>query len=152
MTPVYSFLAALAMFAGFVAFVSGPVRKSPQRGTNVGIAVLAWCGGIFLGLGLHVSASPLETFLQVLPASGTLLVACLALEASARGRTRTATKWLIFGYFAHGLWDLVIHVGPFPVSMADMAQTAWYSPFCLTYDWAVALFYLTRLTKHNLED
>jgi hypothetical protein len=37
------------------------------------------------------------------------------------------------GYFAHGAWDAVHHLGAIPTFLPG-----WYAPFCLGYDWVVA--------------
>src|SRR5262245_46553972 len=42
---------------------------------------------------------------------------------------------LAAGYFAHGAWDAIHHLGAIPTFLPD-----WYAPFCLAYDWIVGVF------------
>ena len=42
---------------------------------------------------------------------------------------------LAVGYFAHGAWDAVHHLGAIPTFLPD-----WYAPLCLAYDWVVGVF------------
>lgn len=43
--------------------------------------------------------------------------------------------WLVAGYALHGIWDLLHHNRTFGAHVAR-----WYIPFCVLYDWLIALF------------
>ena len=51
---------------------------------------------------------------------------------------------LALGYFVHGLWDAVHHWGVIPGFLPD-----WYGPFCLGYDWALAVFVGLTFVRSN---
>ncbi len=42
--------------------------------------------------------------------------------------------WLFAGYILHGIWDWMHHRHDISVSL-----TNWYAPFCLIYDWGIAV-------------
>lgn len=46
-----------------------------------------------------------------------------------------APYWLAAGYFIHGIWDAIHHLGGVQTKIPR-----WYIPFCLLYDWLVAGF------------
>jgi hypothetical protein len=43
--------------------------------------------------------------------------------------------WLVVGYVLHGFWDLLHHNPNFGARVAN-----WYIPFCVIYDWIIAVF------------
>ena len=51
---------------------------------------------------------------------------------------------LALGYFAHGAWDAVHHLGAIPTFLPD-----WYAPFCLAYDWVVGVFIGARFLRRS---
>lgn len=42
--------------------------------------------------------------------------------------------WLIAGYILHGVWDWLHHRHDISIRLTD-----WYAPFCLVYDWGMAV-------------
>ena len=51
---------------------------------------------------------------------------------------------LATGYFAHGVWDVVHHLGAIPTFLPD-----WYAPFCLGYDWVVGLLVVAMFLRQS---
>lgn len=43
--------------------------------------------------------------------------------------------FLLIGYFAHGIWDIIHHSHGIKTKV-----THWYIPFCLIYDWLVGAY------------
>jgi hypothetical protein len=48
--------------------------------------------------------------------------------------------WLVAGYVLHGIWDLLHHNRAFGARVVR-----WYIPFCVLYDWLIALFLLVLI-------
>lgn len=51
---------------------------------------------------------------------------------------------LAVGYFVHGAWDALHHLGAIPTFLPD-----WYAPFCLAYDWLVGAFIVVRFMRQS---
>lgn len=45
--------------------------------------------------------------------------------------------WLVVGFFAHGLWDVLHH----PVAIQTKVRK-WYPPVCALYDWIIGVYLL----------
>ena len=86
-------------------------------------ALLGFIGAIYVGMAITQGK---QVILQFTVALGFMFTGLLGLWVS---------PWiLVLGYLAHGLWDWVHHDHKMQVEL-----TRWYAPFCLVYDWLVAL-------------
>lgn len=104
-------------------------------------ALLSLIGAVYVGFAV---AQGRQMFLQFGVALGFMLAGLLGLWLS---------PWLLVaGYVAHGFWDWLHHPHDLasarkkPVELErsrwkrqSVKLTDWYAPFCLVYDWGVAL-------------
>ena len=86
--------------------------------------LLAALATIYLGAVLSAGRTP-QVLMEGLAACGFIALATLGVWRSP--------LFLVIGYMAHGLWDLVHHRGGLQNRIA-----AWWPPFCLVYDWVLA--------------
>jgi hypothetical protein len=52
---------------------------------------------------------------------------------------RASSVILALGYLGHGLWDLIHHR-----RAVDTVMPWWYVPFCVGYDFVVAIYVFVR--------
>ncbi len=113
------------------AVVAAPVLVlvsvlSRERGLDLLAVQLAAIAAVYVGSSLadgRVSLVAPET-----------IVAFVFFACSLFGRWASPAI-LAAGYFAHGAWDAVHHLGAISTLLPN-----WYAPFCLGYDGVVGLF------------
>ena len=66
-------------------------------------------------------------------------VAAAAFIGLALAGRWTGPRFLIVGYLAHGLWDALHGIRAIHVPLKT-----WWPPFCLCYDWVVAVLIYLR--------
>lgn len=86
-------------------------------------ALLALIGAVYVGFAISQNKHLEQQFAVAI---GFMLFGLLGLWVSP--------WWLVSGYVLHGVWDLLHHRHEISVQL-----TSWYAPFCLLYDWGMAL-------------
>jgi hypothetical protein len=104
-----------------------------SRGTAFGMLaiLLGVIASVYVGFALN------DGRLRVLQLEyvGVVLFTVLAVAALARA----SSVILALGYAGHGLWDLIHHRRG-----VDIAMPWWYVPFCVGYDFVVAIYVFVR--------
>jgi hypothetical protein len=101
---------------------------SRERALDLLAVQLAAIAGVYAGSSLSLGGVDLLA---------TEMIAIVAFVAAALfGRWESPTV-LAAGYFAHGAWDAIHHLGAIATFLPE-----WYAPFCLGYDGIVGAFVL----------
>lgn len=88
-------------------------------------ALLALIGAVYIGMALE-QGSQRQLVVQFVIALGFMGMGLLGLWFF---------PWLLVaGYFLHGVWDWLHHRGDL-----NLRLRGWYAPFCLVYDWLIAV-------------
>ena len=99
---------------------------SRQRALDFLAVQLASIAAIYIGSSLSSGG---------VAVSATEIIAFSGFVALALFGRWDAPALLIAGYFAHGVWDIVHHVGAIQTYLPS-----WYGPLCLGYDFVMAAF------------
>jgi len=122
-----SFVIAIVVGVALAAPVLWIVHSvSPQRGLDILALQLAAIAAVYVGSSLAGGGFALFS-VESLGVMAFILAALFGRWGSP--------ALLAAGYAAHGVWDLVHHLGPIPTCLPG-----WYAPFCLGYDFVVAGF------------
>ena len=115
--------------AGFAAGTIAYLLFWPQPVSVLHLTVfLGAIAGVYLGFSV-IDGRPRTIILETTVMAVFMGLAIIGLKFSL--------LILAFGYFAHGVWDLMHHP-----KMVTTKITAWYPPFCAVYDWTIAAFTL----------
>ncbi len=127
--PLAGTLRPLLVGIGLALLTMVVIVLLPRPMAREGLALLlALLAGLYIGAAM----TNLETRysgLELAVVSSFFVLALLGLHVQP--------FWLAIGYFAHGLWDTAHHP-----STLYRNVPGWYAPFCLSYDWLIALFIL----------
>ena len=97
-----------------------------QQQLEIWVILLVVIASIYIGFGIN-DGRKTEMLTEVTFGILFIVVAFLGLWVSV---------WiLIGGYFLHGIWDLVHRP-----SMIETNVQKWYPPFCMVYDWTIAIW------------
>lgn len=111
--------------AGLVGLLLHWVPPPPRL--DVLAVALSAIGAVYVGSAL------VEKRGRSIGLEGLVAIACMVLALLGLWLSPLA---LIAGYVFHGVWDFFHHPLPFGAQIPQR----WYPPFCVGFDWAIALF------------
>lgn len=111
----------LGLISIFISFLF-----NEQQQLEIWVILLAVIASIYIGYGIN-DGRKIKMLTEVIFGIFFIVIAFLGLWVSV---------WiLVGGYVLHGLWDLVHRP-----SMIDTNFQKWYPPFCMVYDWTIAIW------------